>query len=158
MDAQADAGRLGHVLHQLHLAGLAVVTDPVELISLAVDRVKQAHLPDPGGDAVQEDVLAALGRVDELESVERVLAVIRRIGTEVVRDRARVAVIPVRDPGDLLAGLEVDGVRAAAQLLGREEDIGGRSTLIPPMSEGSTTWSFHPCMLAAAGPNALRLP
>ena len=44
VDAQADAGRLGDVLEQIHL--LAVVVDAVEVVALAPDRVEQAMLLD----------------------------------------------------------------------------------------------------------------
>src|SRR5262249_36324545 len=112
----ADAGSLGDVLDQFHLP--AVVPHAVNVVALA-GAFQQAHLLDAGRDAVDQHVFAALGRVDELEAPVRVVG---RVGGQVVRDGAGVAVVPVADPGEGAAGGQVHGVAAAAEFLRAEQD------------------------------------
>ena len=121
MHAQADAGRFGDIFQQLHLLGLAVVANAINMVSLAV-AIEQAVLPDPRFQAIHEYVLSPLRGVDELEPLVRI-ATVGWKRREVVRDRAGVAIVPVRDPGKLLHRLEIDGVRAPAELLGREINV-----------------------------------
>jgi hypothetical protein len=118
VNAEADAGGLRDVLEQVHL--LAVIVDAVDAVALAPHRIEQAALLDLGRQAVDQDVGAALRGIDELEALARIG---RRIGGEMVRDRHRVAVVPILDPGQRLAALEVLRVGAATELGGGEEDI-----------------------------------
>ena len=104
MDAEAEARRFRDVFHQLHLR--AVKAD-------AIDVEAFARGLDIGGDAVDQRILAALGAVDPLEALCRVCAGKR---AQVMRDRIVIAVVPIRDPGEGAAGLQVDGVSAAAEL------------------------------------------
>ena len=116
MNAQADPRGLGNVLDQFHLR--TVVPDPVDVVSFP-RALKKPHLLDAGGDPVDQDVFAALGRVDEVEALVRV---VRGVGGEVVRDRAGVAVVPVGDPGERAIRGQVHGVGAAPELLRAEQD------------------------------------
>src|SRR5262249_54244808 len=136
VDAQADAGGLGNVFQQLHLPGGAVVGHAVDVVALPV-LPEQAVLPDAGGDAVDQDVFAALRRVDEFVALVRV-PVVRGEGGQVVRDGAGVAVVPVGDRGHGLVRVQVHGVGAAAELLRRQVDV-APERLAYPLEPGPET-------------------
>ncbi|NCX36562.1 MAG: hypothetical protein EBX19_08185, partial [Actinobacteria bacterium] len=121
VDAQADAGGLGDVFKELHLAGLAVVADAVDVVAHSVFPEHPVFL-DAGLEAVHEDVVAALGGVDELKALVGIAAVGIE-GGEVMGDGAGVPVVPVGDPGEGLLGAEVDRMGAAAEFLRGEVDV-----------------------------------
>src|SRR5262249_39985179 len=98
VNAQSDSGRLGNVLDQLHL--LSIETHPIDVIPLAV-LVEYSHFFDASGNSIDQQVLSTLSRVDELESLVRVVRWVRR---HMVRNGAGVAIVPVGDPGQPPAG------------------------------------------------------
>ncbi len=104
VDAEAEPGRLRHVFHHLHLR--PVIAHPVDVEPFARGL-------DVGRNAVDQRVLPALGAVDELEPGGRLGAGKR---AQMVRDRVEVAIVPIRDPGEAAARVEVHGVGAAAHL------------------------------------------
>ena len=65
------------------------------------------------GDAVHEHVLTALSRIDEFEAL---VGVWTGKGTEVVRNRASIAVVPVCDTGEGLSRTHVHRMNAAGHL------------------------------------------
>ena len=118
MHADADTRRLGDVLEQVHL--LAVETNSIDLVALPPERVKHTVFLHLRRDAVDQYVLAALGRVDELEALTRVG---RRERGQMVRYGTAVAIVPVFDPGHRLTAGKVLHLRSAAQLRRRQPDI-----------------------------------
>ena len=120
MDTEAHAGRFGDVLEQIHLACLAVVADAID-VTAPSGGAEHAVFADPRLQAIHEDVVAPLRRVDELEALVGVAGVGGKRG-EVVGNGAAVAVVPVGDPGERLLRREVDGMGSAAEFLGGEED------------------------------------
>ena len=118
MHADADARRLRDVLEQVHL--LPVESDAVDLVALAPDRIEHPALLDLRGEAIDQDVLTALGRVDELEALARIG---RRECSQMVCDRATVSVVPILDPGHRLAGGKVLHLGAAPELGRRKPEI-----------------------------------
>ena len=108
--AEAEAGRLRHVLDHLHLG--AVVAHAIDVG--ATRHVFRRHV---GRDSVDQGVLAALRRVHEFEAVRGIGA---GEGTEVMADRIVVAVVPVPDRTQHAVGVEIDRVGAAAHL-GRQQ-------------------------------------
>ena len=118
MNADADSRRLRDVLQEIHL--LTVKADAIDLVALAPDRVEHAVFPDLSRYAVDQHVLAALRRVHEFETYAWVR---RRESREVMRDRTAVAIVPIFDPGQRLAGGEVLHLRAAAELGRRQPEV-----------------------------------
>ena len=118
MHADADTRRLGDVLEQVHL--LAVETNSIDLVALPPERVKHTVFLHLRRDAVDQDVLAALGRVDELEAFTRVG---RRERGQMVRYGTAVAIVPVFDPGHRLTAGKVLHLGSATQLCRRQPDI-----------------------------------
>lgn len=121
VDTEADTGGLGDVFEKLHLPGLPVVADPVDVVSHAMLSEHSVFL-DTGLQAVHENVVPALGGVNEFKAFVGVAAVSVE-GGEVVGDGAGVPVVPVGDPGKGFLGAEVDGVGAAAKFLRGQVDV-----------------------------------
>ncbi len=108
--AEAEAGRLRHVLDHLHLR--AVVAHAID-----VGAARHVLRRQVGRDAVDQGVLAALRRVHEFEAVRGIGT---REGAEMMADRVVVAVVPVPDRAQHAIGVEIDRVGAAAHL-GRQQ-------------------------------------
>ena len=108
--AEPEPRGLRDVLDQLHLRAVVAHAIDVGALGRGLGR-------DVGRHAVDQRVLAALGRVDELEAVQGIGA---GEGAEMVADRIVVAVVPVPDRAQHAVGVEVDGIGAAAQL-GRQQ-------------------------------------
>ncbi len=102
--AETEARGFRDILHHLHLRAV---------VAHAIDVEAFPRRLDLGGDAVDQRILAALGAVDPLEALRRIRA---REGAQMMRDRVVVAVVPIRDPGERPAGIEVHRVGAAAHL------------------------------------------
>ena len=100
------------VLDQLHLRA-------VEAHAVDVGAGRRGLRRDGRRHAVDQRVLAALRRVDELEAVQRIGA---REGAEMVADRIVVAVVPVPDRGQHAVRVEIDRIGAAAQLRRQQRD------------------------------------
>jgi hypothetical protein len=110
--AQPEPRRLGDVLYHFHLRAVEAHAVDVEAFGGRLD---------VGGNAVDQRILAALRAVDPFEAAHRIRA---RKGAEVMRDRVVIAVIPVGDPGERAAGVEVHRIGAAAKL-GRHQQHPG---------------------------------
>ena len=109
MDAEAEAGGLCDVFHDLHLC-------PV--VAHAVDVEPFVRRLDIGRDTVDHRILATLGAVDPFETLRRIGA---REGAQVMRDRVEVAIGPEGDPGEAAAGIEVYCVSTAPHLGRRQQ-------------------------------------
>ena len=96
--------KLGDVLDHFHLRAVE---------AHAVDVEAFGRFLDVGGNAVDQRVLAALRAVDPFKAAHRIGA---RERAQVMRDRIVVAVVPVGDPGERAAGVEVHRIGAAAEL------------------------------------------
>jgi hypothetical protein len=107
----------------------------------------------------RSDVLAALGRVDELEALTRVG---RRERGQMVRYGTAVAIVPVFDPGHRLTAGKVLHLGSATQLRRRQPDIiasvptPGKLGLVEVHSGGRSSAASAPRQRQSLAPLLLR--